>query len=692
VGSPSASIAWVLQGGVPGVVIIFCHSHQANGPTSTGEPNFTPRCSLDRMYQPSLAEDSSKNSTILFSAFRLEPDGAFFRGEAPIHLPPRELGALKLLLANAGQVVTPSQFKQTLWGDVHVTAESVPRCLSSLRARLQPDDCIQTVYKRGYRLIAEVRLQDVHSAGALPRLAIAPFATETGIPEHLGAVVAEETIARLSNSGKRLAALLARDSVFTLASNGLTALQIGQTLHADLVLAGSLRGLLSHFRLRAEMIRVSDGIQIWAEDLLVERERSGILEAELVARLEIRLQIWPLDSTRGGSPPSTGNMPTGHDVRITPSSRQARPGNGSSTQSANLDFLTAAAETNPEPTLQTQSGEAYGIFLRGHHEWQTLERHRMQDGLQHLNRAIELDPSLVGAKVDLAHLVVTQAMYGFMSPALSAELVHRTAASIADRPSQAPGILPAEAWVNFHFDRDLPAALRATSDSAHLRHDPWITRLRAMLALSRHRFAEAIAMLRAAIQLDPFSPWLNSRLAWSLHLDGQADKSIETVEHCLQLFPDHEGTALYGSQVLAFNGNPERAVQLAQSLAQRQPYFDLATSVLANALACDGRGAEALSLLERLQWLSRERFVMGAFNAPAYVALGAHEAALSELQASNDSRCPWFFQLLADPRLKPLHGIPGFQQLQAILPRMEESVAADLADSGPGSPSIDRQA
>jgi len=144
--------------------------------------------------------------------------------------------------------------------------------------------------------------------------------------------------------------------------------------------------------------------------------------------------------------------------------------------------------------------------------------------------------------------------------------------------------------------------------------------------------------------------------------------------------------------VLAFNGNPERAVQLAQSLAQRQPYFDLATSVLANALACDGRGAEALSLLERLQWLSRERFVMGAFNAPAYVALGAHEAALSELQASNDSRCPWFFQLLADPRLKPLHGIPGFQQLQAILPRMEESVAADLADSGPGSPSIDRQA
>ena len=28
--------------------------------------------------------------------------------------------------------------------------------------------------------------------------------------------------------------------------------------------------------------------------------------------------------------------------------------------------------------------EAYELFLRGHHEWQTLQRHRMQDGIQHL--------------------------------------------------------------------------------------------------------------------------------------------------------------------------------------------------------------------------------------------------------------------------------------------------------------------
>src|SRR5580658_3442277 len=82
-----------------------------------------------------------EESSLLFSSFRLEPDGSLFRGNSLVHLPPRELAALRLLLANAGQIVTPSQLKQTLWGDVHVTADSVLKCLSSLRARLQPDDC-----------------------------------------------------------------------------------------------------------------------------------------------------------------------------------------------------------------------------------------------------------------------------------------------------------------------------------------------------------------------------------------------------------------------------------------------------------------------------------------------------------------------------------------------------------------------
>src|SRR5271157_5819363 len=198
-----------------------------------------------------------------FAGFRLEADGTLWRGEVVVHLPPRELAALRLLLAHAGQVVSHTQLKNALWGDVHVSADSVPKCVSSLRARLEPDTCIQTVYKRGYRFTGEIRRDSEAALGTLVRLAIIPFATGHFVPEHLGSAIAEETTAGLSRAHGIAVAVLARDSVFNLAQRGLTAQQIGRELKADFVLTGTMQAFSSLYRLRAEMIRIDDGTQIW---------------------------------------------------------------------------------------------------------------------------------------------------------------------------------------------------------------------------------------------------------------------------------------------------------------------------------------------------------------------------------------------------------------------------------------------
>ena len=44
----------------------------------------------------------------------------------------------------------------------------------------------------------------------------------------------------------------------------------------------------------------------------------------------------------------------------------------------------------------------------------------------------------------------------------------------------------------------------------------------------------------------------------------------------------------------------------------------------------------------------------------------------------DEARCPWFFQMLADPRLKPLHGNPDFEQMRAILPAMEAEAEQNM--------------
>jgi tetratricopeptide (TPR) repeat protein len=313
------------------------------------------------------------------------------------------------------------------------------------------------------------------------------------------------------------------------------------------------------------------------------------------------------------------------------------------------------------------------LFLRGHHEWQTLQRHRMQDAIQHLSRAIEHDPSLYAAYVDLANASVIQVLCGFAVPAEAAEQVRHAADAIPPYAEGAEAILPPMGWVRFHVDRDLAGAARAFSSSAHLPHETSITRLRAMFALSRHRFPEAIALLNDALQSDPYSPWLNARLAWAHHLAGETDKSVTQAKHALDLFPDHECSCMYGAIILAFNGEVDQSIAVSENLARRSPYFDPAAGVYGYALAQAGRHDEARSILERLQWLGRERFVLSSLTAAICVALGDTDGALAELQTAAESRCPWFFQTLADPRLAPLHGNPEFVRMCGILEQMEKA-------------------
>jgi DNA-binding winged helix-turn-helix (wHTH) protein/tetratricopeptide (TPR) repeat protein len=613
--------------------------------------------STDRASSGDLAQPHRETGKYAYSfaGLRLEPDGTLYRGSTVVHLPPKELTALRLLLAYASQIVTPLQMRKALWGEIHVSADSVAKCVSSLRARLQLEDCIQTVYKRGYRFSAMVASIEAVPGAPLPRLAVAPFTLGPGVPQYLGPAVAEETAAHVTHSTHPVASVLAQDSVFTLWRRGLMAHQIGEALRADFVLTGQIRALPAHLRLSAEMIRVKDGVQVWAEDILIDRNLPAGLEMELAERLNFRLNaVLPLTVQEPG-PAQTD------DLSIAASAEPA---------------AFSAPLQEPESD-RTRRMRAYEIFQSARYDWRNLQRHRLQQSVEHLVHAVELDPSLTGARIDLVNLCVTQAIYGFMAPNVSAATARHAAGAVTDFSGRGAAILPALGWISFHYDFDLPAALRSFSRSAHLPHDPWVTRARSFFALSRHRFTEALALLRSAIDLDPFSPWLHGRLAWALHLAGEAKESLDLVHRALEQFPDDSVTCFFASIILAWNGESERAAEIARTLEARIPHLDLAIAAHAYALARSGHPDEARSALEQIEWRARERFAITGFNAAVYLELGAPYEAVQVLQTSMQSRCPWFFQILADPRLQPLHGRPEFEQLRAVFSGIEAQAESD---------------
>jgi len=268
-----------------------------------------------------------------------------------------------------------------------------------------------------------------------------------------------------------------------------------------------------------------------------------------------------------------------------------------------------------------------------------------------------------------------QCIYGYLSPRIAAAAVRRAADGIPELNAQAEALLPALGWVEFHFDRDARSALRMMARSTGLPHEATHTRTRSWLLLSRHRFGEAIELLRAAIQLDPYAPWLQASLAWALHLAGEREASMAQIQEAIDMSSEFDNSLFFGAMILGYNGEAARAIQLAESLAARSSHYDLAISAHAYALACAGRAEESHDQLERLQWLSRERFVLNTLNAATHVVLGEADAALEELRTANENRCPWFFQMLADPRLKPLKGRPDFAALESSMAAMDAGAA-----------------
>ena len=81
-----------------------------------------------------------------------------------IELEPRVMDLLVLFADRAGEVISKDEIATALWGQVHVNDDALTRCIFKLRKALKDDarqpTYIETVSKRGYRLIADVSRDD----------------------------------------------------------------------------------------------------------------------------------------------------------------------------------------------------------------------------------------------------------------------------------------------------------------------------------------------------------------------------------------------------------------------------------------------------------------------------------------------------------------------------------------------------
>jgi len=112
---------------------------------------------------------ASSSKIYEFGEWRLDAtEHLLLRKGSPVSLSPKLFDTLLVLIENAGRLVTKEEFMKRVWPDTFVEDLALTQNISQLRKVLgsAESSVIETVPKRGYRLLVPVQVQGIGSAHA----------------------------------------------------------------------------------------------------------------------------------------------------------------------------------------------------------------------------------------------------------------------------------------------------------------------------------------------------------------------------------------------------------------------------------------------------------------------------------------------------------------------------------------------
>jgi serine/threonine protein kinase/tetratricopeptide (TPR) repeat protein len=316
----------------------------------------------------------------------------------------------------------------------------------------------------------------------------------------------------------------------------------------------------------------------------------------------------------------------------------------------------------------TENPDAYREYLVGRHFWSQRNPAALEQGLQHFQRAIELDPNY-----GLAYSGVADSYVGFATfRARSARESYLQARAAAGKALELEPTLAeahsALAMVNLYYDWDWAAAEREFKRAIALNPGHTTTRVRYGLALAWfQRFDDARREIARGLEVDPVDPFLTAGMGQILDYERRYDQAMGEYRKALAFNPNFFQTHLVIGLLYLQTGAYDKAIAALKKAIEfgGGPQVKAA---LANAYAVSGQTREAKKMLGELTDRSRQTYAPPFDVALAYVGLGDHDQAFAWLEKAYDERARAMLSLKVHPGLDPLRSDPRFADLQRRVP------------------------
>jgi tetratricopeptide (TPR) repeat protein len=185
---------------------------------------------------------------------------------------------------------------------------------------------------------------------------------------------------------------------------------------------------------------------------------------------------------------------------------------------------------------------------------------------------------------------------------------------------------------------------------------------RAYVLASLGRFDEAVASAERAQALDPLSLSLMTDLG-ELHMwAGNYDRAIRHIREALELEPNFALAHNMLGMTYLMQGRPQEALPELERAAQLEDEPRMLTT-LGYGYARAGRAADAVQIRERLEALSKTRYVSPFALAVVDTGLGRTDSAFEELERAFAEHSDTMAILRTYPLFESLRGDPRFADL-----------------------------
>ena len=634
-----------------------------------------------------MQENHEVRGCLRFGVFELDLRAGELRKHGlRIRLQEQPFLVLATLLEHPGEVVTREELQKKLWpADTFVDFDhGLNKTINKIREALgdsaESPRFVETVARRGYRFLAEVKAADtapVHSlepatqphpgaegpehAGLAGKLAThkpvpAPLAWKISVsvvllvmgslvtwklysprhPSHSIRSLAVLPLESLSNDSSQdyfadgmtdelisdlgqISALhvISRTSVMAYKRARKPLPQIARELNVDAVVEGTVLRSGDQVRITAQLIEGSSDRHLWSQSY------EGQLRDTLALQNQVARAI-------------------ADEIRV------------------NLNSQERAALKN----VQVVNPEAYESYLKGRYFWNKRTADGLKVALAYFNQAIEEDPKYAQAYSGLAdtYALLGDWQYAVMTPkeALPKAKAAATRAleldsALGEAHNSLAFCLDGFDWNFAAAGKEFRRAIELNPGYATAHH--WYAWHLSLLG----QYDEAIAEMKKAESLDPLSLVINADLAELFVLAHSYDESIRQSRKTIEMDPNFGLAHNHLAQAYLQKHMNDEAVAELQKAVQLSGDSPTCVANLARAYVASGNRSEAERLLSDLKKRSSHGYSHASEIAVIYAALGDKNQAMSWVEKGYEER--FNPGVLLRPGFDPLRSEPRFQEL-----------------------------